>query len=46
MADTSMGTAALIASDLIIEITPRAYTGYTGTAAQLIAEGLIPDGFK
>ncbi|MBT9505511.1 hypothetical protein [Rhodoferax sp.] len=33
-------------SDLVISITPRAHTEYRGTAAQLIAEGLIPDGFK
>lgn len=34
------------ASDLQIEIIPRAYTQYQETAAQLVAEGLIPDGFK
>lgn len=34
------------ASDLYIEITPRMYTRYYGTAAQLIAEGLIPKGSK
>lgn len=34
------------ASDLCIEITPRMYTRYYGTAAQLIAEGLIPKGAK
>lgn len=32
--------------DLRISIYPRACTRYHGTAAQLIAEGLIPDGFK
>lgn len=31
--------------DLVISIHPRAYTRYHGTAAQLIAEGLIPEGF-
>lgn len=46
MAEISTGTAALLASDLTIHVTPRAYTSYQGTAAQLIAEGLIPDGFK
>jgi hypothetical protein len=40
------GTAALIASDLQINVVPRAYTRYQGTAAQLIAEGLIPKDFK
>ena len=38
--------AALVASDLTIHVVPRAYTTFQGTAAQLIAEGLIPDGFK
>jgi len=38
--------ATLIASDLTIRVSPRAYTTFQGTAAQLIAEGLIPDGFK
>lgn len=33
-------------TDLLITIYPRARTRYHGTAAQLIAEGLIPDGFK
>ena len=32
--------------DLRVSIYPRACTRYHGTAAQLIAEGLIPDGFK
>lgn len=32
--------------DLLVSITPRAYTRYYGTSAQLTAEGLIPDGFK
>lgn len=32
--------------DIVISITPRAYTRYHGTAEQLVAEGLIPDGFK
>jgi hypothetical protein len=40
------GISPLLASDLFIEIYARAYTSYEGTAAQLIAEGLIPDGFK
>ena len=40
------GTAALLASDLLINIVPRAYASYQGTAAQLIAEGLIPGDFK
>lgn len=40
------GTAALIASDLTIKVNPRAYTSYQGTAAQLVAEGLIPKDFK
>ena len=42
----SIGTPTLAASDLLISIHPRACTRYHGTAAQLIAEGLIPDGFK
>lgn len=42
----SVGAPRLLASDLQVEIIPRAYTQYHGTAAQLIAEGLIPDGFK
>lgn len=42
----SLGTPTLAASDLLISIRPRASTRYHGTAAQLIAEGLIPDGFK
>lgn len=33
-------------SDLRIAIYPRACTRYYGTAAQLMAEGLIPGGFK
>lgn len=46
MADITIGASALLASDLIIYITPRARTEYQGTAEQLRAEGLIPDGFK
>lgn len=42
----SLGTPTLAASDLLISIHPRACTRYHGTAAQLIAEGLIPDDFK
>lgn len=34
------------ASDLQICIDPRSYTSFRGTAAQLIAEGLIPSGFQ
>jgi hypothetical protein len=41
-----MAASTLLASDLQIEINPRVFTEYQGTAAQLIAEGLIPDGFK
>ena len=37
---------ASVHTDLLITIHPRASTRYHGTAAQLIAEGLIPDGFK
>lgn len=33
-------------ADLLVLITPRAYTRYYGTAAQLVAEGLVPDGFQ
>lgn len=36
----------VLASDLRIEITPRWVTRYYGTAAQLIAEGLIQEGAK
>lgn len=32
--------------DLLVSITPRAYTRFYGTSAQLVAEGLIPDGFE
>lgn len=42
----SIGTPTLAASDLLITITPRACTRYHGTFAQLVAEGLIPEGFK
>lgn len=35
-----------VPADLLISIHPRASTRYHGTASQLIAEGLIPDGFK
>lgn len=41
-----VGKTALLASDLIIEILPRWSCRFRGTAEQLIAEGLIPDGFK
>lgn len=43
---TTTGTAALIASDLVIEITPRWICRFRGTRAQLVAEGLIPSDFK
>lgn len=50
MADTnisqSVAPSTIAWTDLQINITPRAYTQYQGTAAQLIAEGLIPPGFK
>jgi hypothetical protein len=47
MTDTITPIAApMNASDLQIVIIPRAHTWYRGTAAQLVAEGLIPDGFK
>ena len=46
MAAENSTPATLTASDLQISIVPRAYTSYQGTAAQLIAEGLIPEGFK
>jgi hypothetical protein len=39
-------SAALIASDLVIEITPRWNCRFRGTGAQLVAEGLIPNDFK
>ena len=35
----------LIASDLLIAIRPRAEVWYQGSAEQLRAEGLIPEGF-
>lgn len=38
-------TAPALVQDLIIEITPRGPTVFRGTAEQLRAEGLIPDGF-
>lgn len=31
--------------DVLIDIYPRGYDSWVGTSAQLIAEGLIPDGF-
>lgn len=40
------GIAALIASDLVIEINPRWVCRFRGTRAQLVAEGLIPNDFK
>ncbi len=46
MAITYPDASAILASDLLISIHPRAYTDYQGTAEQLRAEGLIPDGFK
>ena len=40
------GISPLLVSDLTIQIFPLFCTIYHGTAAQLIAEGVIPDGFK
>lgn len=42
----SSGASALLASDLIIEITPRWISRFRGTSAQLVAEGLIPKDFE
>lgn len=39
------GVSALPTSDLTICIVPRAYTCYLGTSQQLVAEGLVPQGF-
>lgn len=38
--------ADLLKTDLQIDIYQRAYARFHGTAAQLMAEGLIPDGFQ
>lgn len=46
MENITTGASALLASDLIIEIQPRWKCRFRGSAAQLIAEGLIPEGFK
>lgn len=46
MAITYPDASVILASDLLISIRPRSYTQYHGTAEQLRAEGLIPDGFK
>lgn len=43
---TSLSAPAQITDELHIDIFPRAYANFRGSAAQLIAEGLIPDGFK
>lgn len=32
--------------ELVIDIYPRGYDSWTGTSAQLIDEGLVPEGFK
>lgn len=45
MADASTGIAALVQSDLSIQISPGWAPCFRGSSAQLIAEGLIPDGF-
>lgn len=45
MADAFTGTAALIQSDLTIEICPGWAPRFRGSSAQLIAEGLIPNEF-
>jgi len=42
----SMGATALATSDLIIDIRPHFICRYHGTRAQLVAEGLIPDGLQ
>lgn len=42
----STGATALATSDLIIRIDPHFVCRYYGTSAQLVAEGLIPDGLK
>lgn len=36
------GAQALLASDLSVHIYPQAFIIFTGTSAQLVAEGLIP----
>jgi hypothetical protein len=41
-----MEVSALLASDLLVEISPRWITRFRGTRAQLMAEGLIPEGFE
>ena len=43
---TSLSTPAQITDELQISILPRAYANFRGSAAQLSAEGLIPDGFS
>jgi len=46
MTEIALGVPALVASDLMIEIHPRWLCRFRGTAEQLVAEGLIPEGFK
>lgn len=43
---TSLSAPAQITDELEIIILPRAYANFRGSAAQLIAEGLIPEGFS
>ncbi len=40
------GASALLTSEIRIGVYPRACTHFLGTAAQLTAEGLIPEGFE
>ena len=39
-------TPALAERELLISIWPDEFTRFEGTAAQLLAEGIIPDGFE
>jgi hypothetical protein len=43
--NTSPGASALLASDLLVQISPRWITRFSGTSAQLVAEDLIPPQF-
>lgn len=43
--NTSLGTSALLASDLLVQISPRWISRFSGTSAQLVAENLIPPDF-
>lgn len=43
--ELASSTSPILESDLFIKFEPRFCTRFYGSAAQLVAEGLIPDGF-